>query len=82
MLKIYIYIGINAHVIDTGQTTTTRDDRATQLLICATVSFAIISEHAKDWDTKQIIQKPYNKSDRCLAILYNRRQFASQKSNQ
>ena len=53
----------------------TREDRATQLLICSTLSFAIISEHAKDWDTEQIIQKPYNKPDRCRAILYNKNQL-------
>ena len=35
-----IYIDINAHVTDTGQTTTTSDDRATLLLICASLSFA------------------------------------------
>ena len=34
-----IYIGINAHVTDAGQTTS--EDRATQLLICESLSFAI-----------------------------------------
>ena len=38
-----IYIGINAHVTDAGQTNkqTTSEDRATQLLICEKLSLAI-----------------------------------------
>ena len=35
-----IYIGINAHVTDAGRQTTS-EDRATQLLICEPLSFAI-----------------------------------------
>ena len=35
-----IYIGINAHVTDAGQTTTS-EDRATQLLICEPLSLAM-----------------------------------------
>ena len=39
-----IYIGINAHVTDAGQTNkqTTSEDRATQLLICEPLSLAIL----------------------------------------
>ena len=38
-----IYIGINAHVTDAGQTNkrTTSEDRATQLLICEPLSFVM-----------------------------------------